>query len=330
MYRLIKPLLFRLDAEAAHTLTLKSLQWMPGFLFPKVIDKPLEIMGISFPNRIGLAAGLDKDGQYIDALAKLGFGFIEIGTVTPHPQSGNLKPRLFRINDKKVIINRMGFNNQGVLALIDNVKKARFNGILGINIGKNKNTPIARAIDDYLYCLEKVYPHSSYITVNISSPNTPDLRQLQQAHHLDDLVKKLKQKQLQLADLHKKYCPLVVKISPDEDEKTLSQIASILIKYEIDGVIATNTTCSREGLQGEEHAGEQGGLSGALLSDRATKVVATMNQLLQGKLPIIGVGGIMDAKSAKQKCDAGASLLQVYSGLIFKGPNLVKELVDAL
>jgi dihydroorotate dehydrogenase len=287
-------------------------------------------MGLTFPNPIGLAAGLDKNGEFIDGLAALGFGHIEIGTVTPLPQSGNPKPRLFRITQANAIINRMGFNNDGVDRLVANVKRAHYHGILGINIGKNAVTPIEKATDDYLTCLRKVYAHASYITVNISSPNTKNLRQLQEEDALNDLLKQLKIEQHKLADMHGKYVPLTLKIAPDLDHGQIAQIARLLMQHRIDGVIATNTTLSREGVENLPHGLETGGLSGAPLCARSTAVISQLAAELQGALPIIGVGGILSGADAAAKIKAGASLVQVYSGLIYRGPELVKECCAAL
>jgi dihydroorotate dehydrogenase len=287
-------------------------------------------MGLTFPNPVGLAAGLDKNGEHIDALAALGFGFIEIGTVTPRPQPGNPKPRLFRLPQANSIINRMGFNNNGIERLIANVKAMSYKGILGINIGKNFDTPVEKAVDDYLTCLRKAYRYASYITVNISSPNTPNLRQLQQATELDSLLATLKLNQQRLADEHGKYTPLVVKIAPDLELPEIDSIAALLMKHRIDGVIATNTTLSRAGVETLPHAGEAGGLSGAPLAKRATSVIARLHHALQGALPIIGVGGIMDTASATEKMEAGASLIQIYSGLVYRGPHLVREIAQVL
>jgi dihydroorotate dehydrogenase len=327
---LIKPILFSLDAEYSHDLTLSNLNRIPSIFFPKTIHAPYECMGLNFPNRVGLAAGLDKNGAYIDALAKLGFGFIEIGTITPRPQAGNPKPRLFRIPSKKVIINRMGFNNEGVDALISNVKRAKFDGVLGINIGKNKETPLDKAADDYIFCMNKVYTHASYITINISSPNTPDLRKLQQADYLHNFIAEIKDQHLRLADKHKAYKPLVVKMSPDESEETMQAIAESLLKNNIDGLIATNTTCSRQGLTDEHNKDEAGGMSGELLASKSSTVIRMMHEFLDDKIPIIGVGGIVDVDYAKQKIDAGAKLVQIYSGLIYQGPSLVTKIASAL
>jgi len=291
------------------------------------------MMGLTFPNPVGLAAGLDKDGAYIDGLAALGFGFIEIGTVTPRAQPGNPKPRMFRLPEAQALINRMGFNNGGVDAFVRNVQASRFyqeqRGILGLNIGKNADTPIERATDDYLYCLDKVYPYAAYVTVNISSPNTKNLRQLQQASEIDALLSALKMAQSQLADKHGRYVPLVLKIAPDLDDEQIDTIASALLRHHIDGVIATNTTITRDAVQGLTHANETGGLSGAPVRDLSTRVVRALHQVLQGEIPIIGVGGILSGSDASEKMAAGASLVQLYTGLIYRGPALVGECASA-
>ena len=287
-------------------------------------------MGLTFPNPVGLAAGLDKNGEVIDALAAFGFGFIEIGTVTPRPQPGNPKPRMFRLPQAQGIINRMGFNNDGVDALIANVKRAKFKGILGINIGKNADTPIEKAADDYLIGLRKVYEHASYVAINISSPNTKNLRQLQGGDELDALLGQLKAEQEKLAQLHGKYVPLAVKIAPDLDADQIKSIAALLIKHRIDGVIATNTTLSREGVEGLPHGNEAGGLSGAPVRDKSTAVIRQLAAELHGALPIIGVGGILTGADAVEKMQAGAALVQVYSGMIYRGQELVTECAAAI
>ncbi len=333
LYRFLRPLLFRFDAEKAHHLGLKGLKLAHGLgMSPKVGEagRPVHLMGLTFPNAVGLAAGLDKNGEYIDALATLGFGSIEVGTVTPRPQPGNPRPRLFRLPRAEGIINRMGFNNKGVEHLLAQVKAARYEGILGINIGKNFDTPIERALDDYLIGLRAVYPYASYVTINISSPNTKNLRQLQEGRELANLLAGLKAEQGKLKELHGKYVPLVVKIAPDLDAAGVEAIAALLLKHDIDGVIATNTTLSREGVEGLPHADEAGGLSGAPLTRASTEIVRQLAGHLQGRLPIIAAGGIMGLEDARAKLAAGASLVQVYSGLIYRGPALVAELVEGL
>lgn len=332
-YNLLRPLLFLLDPETAHTVTLRSLDLLhrTGLMTCQPIAcTPIQVMGLSFPNPVGLAAGLDKNGAYLDALAALGFGFIEIGTVTPRPQSGNPRPRLFRIPEAQAIINRMGFNNEGVDSLLINVANARYQGILGINIGKNADTPLASAVDDYLICLRKVYSIASYITINISSPNTVGLRQLQQTTELDNLLQVLKKEQTRLSDQYSRYTPLVVKISPDLESQQIEQIAQLLIKYRMDGVIATNTTLSRNEVENLPHSNESGGLSGAPLTIRSHAVIQLLDEYLQGAIPIIGVGGIMQSADAQSRIMAGASLIQLYSGLIYQGPNLATETIRIL
>lgn len=335
MYSWLRPLLFKLDPETAHRITLNALQrahrsgLLPRFVsyFP---SKPVHVMGLEFPNRIGLAAGLDKNGEYIDALAALGFGFIEIGTVTPRAQEGNPPPRLFRLPAATALINRLGFNNAGVAQLVANVKAASYRGILGINIGKNANTPIARSSDDYCACLEAVYPVASYVTINVSSPNTRELRQLQGAAALEQLLSRLNQLRSRLAKDSGRKVPLAIKIAPELDQKALQQIAQIALVNEVDGIIATNTTLSREGITHVSGAMEMGGLSGAPLKARSTSVVRTLAGILQNKIPIIGVGGIMSGADAVEKIEAGASLIQLYTGLIYRGPELVWECASAL
>ncbi|WP_312331548.1 quinone-dependent dihydroorotate dehydrogenase [Acinetobacter variabilis] len=332
LYSLARPLLFSLAPERAHELTLSLLKssHKMGMIRQNVAVKPVTCMGIEFPNPVGLAAGLDKNGAYIDALASQGFGFIEIGTITPRPQPGNPHPRLFRLPKAKAIINRMGFNNDGVDKLIENVKAAKFKGVLGINIGKNADTPVEKAVDDYLICLEKVYNYASYITVNISSPNTKNLRSLQSGDALTELLETLKNRQLELAQEHQHYVPLVLKVAPDLEAEDITFIAKQLLQYKIDGLIVTNTTLSREGVEGLEHAEESGGLSGAPVFEKSTACLAAFAEELKGQIPLIGVGGILSGADALAKKKAGASLVQVYSGLIYTGPELVKDCVAAL
>jgi dihydroorotate dehydrogenase len=335
MYRLLRSALFQLDPETAHHLTLGGLQTvyslgLSGIIAPRPPDNPRTVMGLTFPNPVGLAAGLDKNGDCIDGLAALGFGFIEIGTITPLPQPGNPKPRLFRLPQANAIINRMGFNNDGVDKLIENAQRADYRGILGINIGKNAGTPIENAADDYLICLRKVYAHASYVAVNISSPNTRNLRQLQGEDALNDLLKSLKAEQQKLADTHGKYVPIVLKIAPDMEAGQVAQIARLLMQHRIDGVIATNTTLSREGVENLPHGEESGGLSGAPVRDKSTGVIRQLAAELQGALPIIGVGGILSGSDAAEKIHAGAALVQIYSGLIYRGPALVAESCAAI
>jgi dihydroorotate dehydrogenase len=331
-YALIRPFLFTLDAERAHELTLGLLAAGGSLGFAPRLparNNPAQVMGLDFPNRVGLAAGLDKNGTAIDGLDHLGFGFLEVGTVTPRPQPGNPKPRLFRLPAQEAIINRMGFNNAGIDTLLQNVARARYRGILGINIGKNFDTPIERAVDDYLICLDKAYALASYITVNISSPNTKNLRQLQGASELDALLGTLKARQTELADRHGKYVPLALKIAPDLDAGQIVNIADALRRHRIDGVIATNTTLGREGVETSPLATETGGLSGGPLFEKSTELVRSLAQALAGELPIIAAGGITSGKRARAKLDAGAKLVQLYSGLIYRGPTLVAECVAA-
>lgn len=334
-YNLLKPLLFRLDAEYAHDLTLKSLRLAEktGLLrhfYSHAICTPRKVMGLTFPNAVGLAAGLDKNGAFIDGMAALGFGFLEIGTVTPRPQPGNPRPRLFRVKERQGIINRFGFNNLGVDQLIQNVKSSQYRGILGINIGKNFDTPNERAVDDYLICMRKVYRYASYITVNISSPNTKNLRQLQEKAALDVLLGTLKAEQSVLNKKYRKYVPIALKIAPDLDYEQIVEIADLLKHHQIDAVIATNTTLSREGVEGLENSNEAGGLSGLPVRDKSTQVIRHLSNQLAGALPIIGVGGILSAADAIEKIEAGASLVQVYSGLIYHGPSLIGEVANGL
>ena len=332
LYSLARPLLFSLAPERAHELTLSLLKssHKMSLMRQKTVAKPVTCMGIEFPNPVGLAAGLDKNGAYIDALAGLGFGFIEIGTITPRPQAGNPHPRLFRIPQAKAIINRMGFNNDGVDQLIENVKAAKFKGILGINIGKNADTPVENAVDDYLICLEKVYNYASYITVNISSPNTKNLRSLQSGDALTELLETLKNRQLELAELHQHYVPLVLKVAPDLTLSDIEFIAKQLLQFKIDGLIVTNTTLSREGVENLQHAEEGGGLSGAPVFEKSTACLAAFAAQLQGQIPLIGVGGILSGEQALAKQQAGASLVQIYSGLIYTGPMLIEDCVNTL
>lgn len=332
LYSLARPLLFSLAPERAHELTLSLLKSVHrlGMMRQSIASKPVTCMGIEFPNPVGLAAGLDKNGAYIDALAGLGFGFIEIGTITPRPQIGNPHPRLFRLPEAKAIINRMGFNNDGVDQLIENVKAAKFKGILGINIGKNADTPVEQAVDDYLICLEKVYNYASYITVNISSPNTKNLRSLQSGDALTELLETLKKRQLELAEEHQHYVPLVLKVAPDLSPEDVHFIAKQLIQFKIDGLIVTNTTLSREGVENLPHADEAGGLSGAPVFEKSTACLAEFSKVLQSQIPLIGVGGILAGEQAVAKQNAGAKLVQIYSGLIYTGPALIKDCVDAL
>lgn len=330
LYSILRPLLFRIDAERAHSLSLSALHFAPKACFKNPESRPVQAMGLQFPHAVGLAAGLDKNGEHLDALAKLGFSFIELGTVTPRPQAGNPKPRLFRLPEAQALINRMGFNNQGVDALVNHVQKSQYQGVLGINIGKNKDTPLEKAADDYLHCLAKVYAHASYITINISSPNTPDLRQLQQGAYFADLLSQLQAEQTRLADKFQRHVPLVVKVSPDEDQETLKQMTEVILSHGIAGIIATNTTNSREGVKNLSAAAETGGLSGQPLRELSLQCLRLLKQYVGDAVTLIGVGGIDSCDSAQEKLDAGASLVQVYSGLIYRGPELVYELAAGL
>lgn len=332
LYSLARPFLFSLAPERAHDLTLSLLKssYKFGVMRQKIEPKPVTCMGIEFPNPVGLAAGLDKNGAYIDALASLGFGFIEIGTITPRPQAGNPQPRLFRIPEANAIINRMGFNNDGVDQLIENVKASKFKGVLGINIGKNADTAVEDAVTDYLICLEKVYQYASYITVNISSPNTKNLRSLQSGHALTELLGTLKKRQIELAEEFQHYVPLVLKVAPDLTETDIQFIASQLLEFKIDGLIVTNTTLSREGVENLSFGDEAGGLSGAPVFEKSTQCLAAFSKLLKDQIPLIGVGGILQGEQAKTKQQAGAQLVQLYSGLIYTGPKLIKDCVDRM
>ncbi|NAX36503.1 quinone-dependent dihydroorotate dehydrogenase, partial [Vibrio sp. V27_P1S3P104] len=328
LYRLARAGFFQLDAEKAHDLAIQNFKRFTGtpldlFYRQHLPQRPVECMGLTFKNPVGLAAGLDKNGECIEAFGAMGFGFVEVGTVTPRPQPGNDKPRLFRLVHAEGIINRMGFNNLGVDHLVENVKQANYDGIIGINIGKNKDTPIEKGVEDYLICMDKVYPYAGYIAINISSPNTPGLRTLQYGQALDELLATLKAKQNELAEQHNKYVPLTLKIAPDLTDQELKQICQSLLKYKIDGVIATNTTLDRTLVEGMKFANEAGGLSGRPLQSRSTEVIKLLYQQLGEQIPIIGVGGIDSYVSAKEKLLAGAKLIQVYSGFIYHGPKLV-------
>jgi len=334
MYSLARKVLFRLDPELSHEL---SMDWLGaiarlkllGPLVTKVSD-PVEVMGLNFNNRVGLAAGLDKNADSIDSLGEVGFGFIEVGTVTPLAQKGNPSPRLFRLKEQNAIINRMGFNNKGVDHLVEKVKKRQFSGILGINIGKNKITPEENALDDYTKCLDAVYEYADYITVNISSPNTPGLRNLQFGDNLKTLLKGIKEKQSALSDKFSNYVPIAVKIAPDMSTEELKSVATEIIEQGMDAIVATNTTISREGVEGSVYANEAGGLSGAPVKEKSTLVIRTLSAHIQGEIPIIGVGGIMSPEDAVEKIKAGASLVQLYSGFIYSGPSLIRDSARAI
>lgn len=329
MYALIRNFLFSLDPELSHTVALQSLRWFYrcglSRFSPTITAKPRTVMGLTFPNPVGLAAGLDKNADYVDALSALHFGFIEIGTVTPKPQAGNPKPRLFRLTEEEAIINRMGFNNKGVDYVAQQLEKIAYRGILGINIGKNRDTAYENAIDDYVYGFRALWRFASYMTINISSPNTPGLRDLQQGETLSDLLAQLKQEQKIVMEQHKKHVPIAVKISPDLSSDALKDIADVLLKHKADGVIATNTTTSRNGVENSAYAAELGGLSGKPLLRQSTQIVRELKTLLNGQIPIIAVGGIMDEDSAREKFEAGADLVQIYTGFIYKGPKLISE-----
>ncbi len=333
---LVRPCIFQLDPENAHNLIMKSMSIASKsalackLLSQNVAERPVNVMGIDFSNPIGLAAGLDKDGEAIDAFGALGFGFLEIGTVTPVAQPGNDKPRLFRVIPAEGIINRMGFNNHGVDNLIENVKKSRYKGVLGINIGKNKVTPLERAVDDYLICLDKVYPHASYVTVNISSPNTPNLRKLQLGEALEELVSTLKNRQQELAKQYNKYTPIAIKIAPDLTDEEIKNICGIFLQYGVDGIIATNTTLEREVISGMPHVRETGGLSGRPEFEISTNVLRKVANQIKGNIPIIGVGGVDGPVAARAKLEVGASLVQIYTSFIYKGPKVIKDIVDNL
>ncbi|GGA46854.1 quinone-dependent dihydroorotate dehydrogenase [Dyella nitratireducens] len=335
MYHWLRPLLFKLDAETAHGLTLYGLDvaWrseLMRFVAAPAAELPVDVFGIRFPNPVGLAAGLDKNAAHLDALGALGFGFIEVGTVTPRPQIGNDRPRLFRLPQHDAIINRMGFNNEGVDALVRNVQASSYRGVLGINIGKNKDTPNEKAVDDYLFCLERVYTHASYITVNISSPNTKGLRDLQEEATLRRFIETLREAQERLGSQQGKRKPMLLKIAPDLSEVELDSIAEVLLASGVDGVICTNTTIDHASVASDPRGNEAGGLSGKPLRTRATEVVRGMRQRVGDRMAIIGVGGILEGDDAVEKLDAGAQLVQIYSGLIYRGPELIAECVNEI
>ena len=335
MYDLARTLLFKLSPETSHELSIDLIGaggrlGLNGLIGKKPARLPTQVMGLTFDNPVGLAAGLDKNGDAIDGFAQLGFGFVEIGTVTPRPQPGNPKPRLFRLPEATAIINRMGFNNLGVDHLLGRVQAAKYKGALGINIGKNFDTPVERAVDDYLICLDKVYAHASYVTVNVSSPNTPGLRSLQFGDSLKQLLESLRQRQEDLAQMHGRRVPLAIKIAPDMSDEETADVARALVETGMDAVIATNTTLSREGVEGLAFAEEAGGLSGAPVREKSTHTVKVLAGELKGRLPIIAAGGITEGAHAAEKIAAGASLVQIYSGFIYKGPALIREAVDAI
>lgn len=337
-YALTRPFLFGLDAEQAHELTLESLARLQNtplrcLWSQSRVQDPVTVAGLNFPNRLGLAAGLDKNGRCIDALGAMGFGFIEVGTVTPRPQPGNPRPRIFRLPEAEALINRLGFNNDGLDAFLANVQRARFRasgGVLGLNIGKNASTAIEDAADDYLRCLEGVYPHADYVAVNISSPNTANLRSLQSDEALDALLGQLQERRHALDAQHQRKVPLFLKIAPDLDEAQIASIASLLVKHAIDGVIATNTTIVRDKVRHLAHGEETGGLSGAPVFAASNRVIRLLRAALGPSFPIIGVGGVLSGDDARAKITAGATLVQIYTGLIYKGPALVREAAHAL
>ncbi len=334
LYPIARTALFALDPEVAHHVALHSLKKLHRLnlsgLVGRRLSAPHEVMGLKFDNPVGLAAGLDKNGEYIDALAAMGFGFIEVGTVTPRPQPGNPKPRMFRLPENEALINRLGFNNQGLEAFVANVQRAKFKGVLGLNIGKNFDTSIEGAVDDYVTCLRGVYPFASYVTVNISSPNTKGLRDLQAAEQLQKLLSTLKAEQAKLAKKHKKHVPLVLKIAPDLDLKAIREIASLTIENNFEGIIATNTTVSRDAVRDHPLAKETGGLSGKPLFSPSTEVLRELAKAVKGNIPIIGVGGILSGTDARVKMNAGASLVQIYTGFIYRGPDLIRDAVRAI
>ena len=335
LYHIVRPLLFQLEPETAHVLSLRMLRTMHRFGLSQLMSKtaparPVRAMGLDFPNPLGLAAGLDKHGEYIDALGSLGFGFLEIGGVTPQPQAGNPRPRVFRLPAAEAIINRFGFNSIGIDSFADNLRQSRYKGILGVNLGKNKDTPLEHAADDYAISLEKIYPFADFATINISSPNTKNLRDLQAPEELAPLLSTMHRTREQLAQRHGRRVALALKISPDIDDSTIESIARIAIAQRMDAVIATNTTLSREHVHDLRHSEEQGGLSGAPLREASTMVIRKLAHALDGAMPIIGVGGIMSAEHAREKLDAGATLLQLYCGLVYRGPGVVGEIVNGL
>jgi len=333
-YELARKALFSIDPETAHELSLESLRLGHRLGATRLLCRshalPVTCMGLEFPNPVGMAPGMDKNGDYFEALGDLGFGFVEIGTVTPRPQPGNPRPRVFRLTDAQGMINRLGFNNKGVDHLVRRVKNHQFKGILGINIGKNFDTPIENAADDYLHCLEKVYPYADYITVNISSPNTKNLRDLQGEDELDGLLGSISERRSELADEHGRRVPLAVKVAPDLEDDTLPVIAEVVSRHRMDAVIATNTTITRDGVKGLKHAEETGGLSGAPLKQKSDQVLAAFRALLPEEIALIGVGGITRGQDAVDKLELGADLVQFYTGMVYRGPELVNECLQAI
>lgn len=338
-YKFARSILFTMDAEKAHHLTLQYLKshhrnpLLRPFIHNIIPPLPTQLMGLHLQNPVGLAAGLDKNGEFIDALASIGFGFIEVGTVTPRPQAGNPKPRLFRIPNKECLINRMGFNNEGLETFLANIRQSTYRqhgGVLGLNLGKNASTPIEKASEDYLMGLESVYPFADYVTINISSPNTKNLRVLQGEDELSQLLYQLQEKRLALADQHQRYVPIAIKIAPDIDNEQVTSIAHLLRTHHMDGVIATNTTLSRDAVNGLPHAEETGGLSGPPVHEMSLKVIEKLRQELGHDFAIIGVGGIVSGQQAIEKIQAGANAIQLYTGLVYKGPSLIKECIETL
>ncbi|QFQ32532.1 quinone-dependent dihydroorotate dehydrogenase [Buchnera aphidicola (Aphis fabae)] len=334
-YYFVRKLLFLIEPEKSHTLTLKCLnskyiQILIDMFLKPIPSRPIKCMGLTFPNKVGLAAGMDKNGEYIDFFSKLGFGFIELGTVTPLPQVGNPKPRIFRMLSEEAIVNKMGFNNLGIENLINNIKKSKFKGIIGVNIGKNKNTSIENAINDYLICIEKIYCYTDYIAINISSPNTKNLRNLQFGVLFKNLLKKTKRKQKEMHIKHSKYVPIAIKISPDLSRNEIIYISQQLIKFKIDAVIATNTTLDHSLIHKIKNSQIKGGLSGLPLQRKSNDIVSILYKQLKKNIPIIGVGGINSINSAKEKIKSGAKLIQIYSGLIYHGPKLIRNIIKKL
>lgn len=335
IYKCFRPLLFQLDPETAHYVTLNTLKsffrpWMIKLYLRNFPQKPTSVFGLKFPNPVGLAAGLDKNGDYIDPLLGLGFGFVEIGAITPKSQSGNPRPRLFRLPQAKALINRFGFNNAGVDYFVQQIQKRKVKGIVGVNIGKNLSTSLDNAYEDYKYCFEKTYPYVDYVAINISSPNTPDLRELQSEKYLGKVLSKLKEEQRRLEDYHQRHVPLLFKISPDLTQKQLEILAQLSLKHSLEGLIATNTTNSREGVENLSEANEKGGLSGKPLFPKTLTVIKELNKLVQDVIPIIAVGGIFLPRDVQAFLSAGASLVQVYTGLIYQGPMIIKKIINEL
>lgn len=335
IYEYLRPLLFQLEPEQAHYLTLTALKssfrpWMIKRCLQHFPQKPISAFGLQFPNPVGLAAGFDKNGDYIDPLLGLGFGFVEIGAVTPKSQPGNLKPRLFRLSKAQALINRLGFNNAGVDYFVKQLKKRKVKGIVGVNIGKNLTTSLENAYEDYRYCFQKTYPYVDYVAINISSPNTPGLRELQSEQYLSKLLSQLKEEQRRLEDRHQRHVPLLLKISPDLTLEQLKVIALLSLEHRLEGLIATNTTNSRQGVEGLMHANEKGGLSGKLLFPKTLIIIKQLHKLVQDAVPIVGVGGIFFSEDAEAFLKAGASLVQIYTGLIYQGPGIVKSIVSSL